>query len=907
MFNKCLNNNLDGIVKYSTLLSLFLFFKDTIESFFTKIGGIIDYNQWTFKVGFIIIVLGVCVVYATLIEKQYIVNRNITFVLIVVISFYTISRIATGTIEFYPFNSNIKYLDFLFFVALFHYVLLFRSNLKKTDYEPSNNSPFFLEDKLYIDSEIDNEKILQKLIKSIIGFKPEIAFNIGVNAVWGYGKSSFLKRFHNEYVLQSNNTIIFWCHIWKNKGSVAIIENFFDELKLALKPHSGEIASDINNYVDAILSLSNSDLNRLITSGKSFLKEDKTLEQYYKHINANINKIDKQVVILLDDLDRLEKEEILSTLKLIRTLSDFNNVIFIAGYDRKYIVESIDKPKDNYLDKIFNVEINLLPFNENLIVEELIRQIDSLYPLRGNITEEKGFNVAFKDLFQEKPLDLSTFSGDNLLKAVIEENNFRCTDKQLRYQDFLATYRDVKRFINEFRFNASFLNSQNDIICEEYILLKLLTYKYRELQNLLFTNPKNIFKTGVIDNENNKTQFLGSSSYDNVYEYDNDVKNRVIALLETSYSKEDIELINAVLCRLFGKKTTSFYNRNQNAISKIYYTDLYIKNNILGGNVSISELQKALKEAKIFDFAKELSKSVAQSRFQITNELKQFIFNNSAANKEQFIDSLKALNYIMPDSLYQDNKKVLDIINTAFSTFYSNDKSAFLDDINFILKNNIIGTIDKLLSELNIDFKRSSSVADYGSSPNRYINSVFTEDDIVKLLTAKVEYLIANNEKPELIFDAYNLLIEIIVIDKKVIMPAKLNSIMRKDIGNRFTKYFKSSVFKTITEPIDANTGEFVGYSPHFVLAQIFSDSKALNDLKENPSDIERYNHFYLTGWVMFNMFLEKKNAIHVSPQGDSLNKLNKAKQFVKAFVGNKFKPLNKEQYNEIWNDDIIL
>jgi archaellum biogenesis ATPase FlaH len=33
--------------------------------------------------------------------------------------------------------------------------------------------------------------------------------------------------------------------------------------------------------------------------------------------------------LLLDDLDRLETE-ILNTLKLIRTLSDFNNVIFIT-------------------------------------------------------------------------------------------------------------------------------------------------------------------------------------------------------------------------------------------------------------------------------------------------------------------------------------------------------------------------------------------------------------------------------------------------------------------------------------------------------------------------------------------------------------------------------------------------
>ena len=39
--------------------------------------------------------------------------------------------------------------------------------------------------------------------------------------------------------------------------------------------------------------------------------------------------------------------------------------------------------------------------------------------------------------------------------------------------DFLPTYRDVKRFINEFKFHASFIDNQTKyLIAMEYILLK---------------------------------------------------------------------------------------------------------------------------------------------------------------------------------------------------------------------------------------------------------------------------------------------------------------------------------------------------------------------------------------------------------------------------------------------------
>ena len=158
-------------------------------------------------------------------------------------------------------------------------------------------------------------------------------------------------------------------------------------------------------------------------------------------------------MILLDDLDRLDKEEILNGLKLIRTISDFNNVIFIVGYDRKYIVKTIDQPSDNYLDKIFNVELALLPFRENKLVDQLFLLVDDLYD------KDNSFNKGFKELFEDKPsynaLDLS---------LMYDNNSSRLNkDIKLTYLNFLPTYRDVKRFINEFKFYASFLKNNEDV------------------------------------------------------------------------------------------------------------------------------------------------------------------------------------------------------------------------------------------------------------------------------------------------------------------------------------------------------------------------------------------------------------------------------------------------------------
>ena len=98
-------------------------------------------------------------------------------------------------------------------------------------------------------------------------------------------------------------------------------------------------------------------------------------------------------------------------------MSDFNNIIFIAGYDRNYITRTIDSSKDNYLDKIFNVEINLLPFDSDLIIAELFRQVELLFGVEFSKKDSGSFNEAFKNLFKDLEL-----SPEDIYQAILGEN-----------------------------------------------------------------------------------------------------------------------------------------------------------------------------------------------------------------------------------------------------------------------------------------------------------------------------------------------------------------------------------------------------------------------------------------------------------------------------------------------------
>jgi len=58
----------------------------------------------------------------------------------------------------------------------------------------------------------------------------------------------------------------------------------------------------------------------------------------YDDINEIIEKIDRKLFVFVDDIDRLNKAEILETLRILRNIAGFKNVIFICGFDRDYVI-----------------------------------------------------------------------------------------------------------------------------------------------------------------------------------------------------------------------------------------------------------------------------------------------------------------------------------------------------------------------------------------------------------------------------------------------------------------------------------------------------------------------------------------------------------------------------------------
>jgi hypothetical protein len=292
------------------------------------------------------------------------------------------------------------------------------------------------------------------------------SFALGISSEWGFGKSSFFDLIKRH--LSNENRIIVEFNPWLNHGAKTITKDFFKTLSSAIKPNNSNLSTDFNRYAQILLDINNSELNKIISPIQNLFFSHKSAKEEFDFINETIKKTNIQIVIFIDDIDRLYNDEIIEVIKLIRNTANFANTFFVAAYDRNYIISALKKVNDynseSFLEKIFQVEIALPQF-ENQIIQKRI------------------YELIYKNLRDE---DKQEFNDIMLKKKVGFETN-------IFYFNYLFTLRDVTRFANSFIIAYNFL--KGEVVISDLLNLELLRTKYLGVYKLIFNNTDEYLDT----------------------------------------------------------------------------------------------------------------------------------------------------------------------------------------------------------------------------------------------------------------------------------------------------------------------------------------------------------------------------------------------------------------------------
>ena len=449
----------------------------------------------------------------------------------------------------------------------------------------------------------------QKLAQVILAHSGSDSLVIGINGKWGEGKTTVL-RFIETEIKKDTGVICIWFNPWLFKDDNQLLLHFFVLLSGALKKSlktNKEIVGKILKYAGTVIppiKVSMPDgtgtevdfgqsLERI---GDSFSSTDITdlkcrLEEVLKHEK-------KRIVILMDDIDRLDKSEIQGIFKLIKLIADFPYTNYILAFDKEMVSKAIgeqygggSEEGHSFLEKIIQVSLDL-PKLDQLSLRQYC------------------FNIIY---------EVTKVSKVELIDDEAREYT-RCFAKFLEVM--LKTPRMAKRYGNILSFVLPMIGREVNLV--DLMLIEGVRIFYPDLYALIRTKPDIFFGTyfdSDMRNKEAKAKILKhiDKSINNLDENEKDA------------AKDLIKYLFPIIEWVFGGAT---YNglqwedkwaENKRIASRAYYRRYFIYS-VPEDDISDTEMEEFLEKIKNLNLD------------AVAAEIKKLIGNNRA---EVFISKLK--------------------------------------------------------------------------------------------------------------------------------------------------------------------------------------------------------------------------------------------------------------------------
>lgn len=405
-----------------------------------------------------ILFIGICLYFLFAIisgiRKRYTTSYSHIFLILSAIIIYFSAKCEGNYIASPNWFGVLGYSDILAGLSLVFSLSCFVFRFYKPKQNPNQNETYYgmIPDEPITSSEddlLDYHRDALNLYKTIETLSDNSSHSIGIVSPWGSGKTSYMNMV--KELMTKDEFIVVDFNPRHSKETGLIQEDFFKELCSQLKVYNGEFSTLFEDYLDA--------LN--IIDKKGFVS---WLRLYNKltgrtnkkaQLQAAISRLNRRIVVFIEDFDRLLDAEIVEVFKLIDENASFCNIIFISAYDKEHLQKLLGSKYDNeegkFSDKFFTQEV-YLPRRPYEIILDFVSQ---------KLKEQ---------LFWDE-------QACELHKTWLRNNR----DK---IQKYMPTLRDAKRFLNLFLRDYSLI--KNEVIFNEYFLVSLIKYKYPQELNALY-------------------------------------------------------------------------------------------------------------------------------------------------------------------------------------------------------------------------------------------------------------------------------------------------------------------------------------------------------------------------------------------------------------------------------------
>jgi len=313
--------------------------------------------------------------------------------------------------------------------------------------------------KSYKEDILGRHAFAQSLGSAILSYKEKDSIVIGLFGAWGSGKTSIINMaLEHIYSSPKNRSdeekpIVIRFNPWNYSDQNQLVTQFFRQLSVVLR--RSDYASDAKKAGEQLETYAKffevftliptvgsaaavfSKLFKNIGSATKTWADLKSndLNATRTELNELLAKQPHKIIVVIDDIDRLNNTEIRQIFQLIKSLGDFPNTIYLLAFDKDVIINALKKVQEGsgieYLEKVVQIPFEIPLISKQEVEQLLFSQLDEL--IKG-IPENRWDQIYWGNIYH---------GG-------------------LKY--FFRNIRDVRRYINSLRFSFGMVKGEVNAI-----------------------------------------------------------------------------------------------------------------------------------------------------------------------------------------------------------------------------------------------------------------------------------------------------------------------------------------------------------------------------------------------------------------------------------------------------------
>ncbi|MDM5264831.1 KAP family P-loop NTPase fold protein [Bacillus wiedmannii] len=502
------------------------------------------------------------------------------------------------------------------------------------------------------EDKLERSNFANRLTNIINTRKQKESIVIGLYGRWGTGKTSVLNLM-KQRIQKENDVITISFNPWYFENEEQLILQFFNRLIIEIEENfSGEkskLISNIKTYSHKITSLTLR-MGAVTFSFKDFLNnnlEKSDVNKIKKDIAEQIELENKKIIVLIDDLDRLDNKDIYSVFKLVKLIADFPSISYVLAFDEEIVTEALSNQYasgesghhlgQSFLEKIVQVPLHLPPANTLDIRRILFEGI--------------------QETLDKNEISLTPHQNNKLIKI------WDCY-----FGKFPLTIRAVKRYQNSILFSVPLLKDEVNIV--DLLGIEGLRVFFPDIYKFIYQHSLNFLHAEKNRDFSDQKEIFAPLIDKPLENFTPNQKEAIIDVIVELFPRSQYLFRNNISFgdhNSLGDNMDKQWADEQNICSE-YYFERYFAYHVQNGQISDSKFNSLL---SILEFESvnviysEMKKMTEKKEIQnLINKLKMSTDRLNEKKAEKLIVCLGMLGELIPnnDDIFSTRQQVSTLI-----------------------------------------------------------------------------------------------------------------------------------------------------------------------------------------------------------------------------------------------------